>query len=118
VTGIVTWEDLVSNREAWKSPILLATLVTLSDGLYRTGLIGWFTAMAAGAMSGLSPNLTVFGLVAVYFLSHYFFASLTAHATAMLPVLLSVGLSMPGVPFEKLALMLSLTQGIMGVLRP
>ncbi len=118
VTGILTWEDIVSNREAWKTLILLATLVTLSDGLYRTGLIGWFTAMAAGAMSGLSPNLTVFGLVAVYFLSHYFFASLTAHATAMLPILLSVGLSMPGVPFEKLALMLSLTQGIMGVLTP
>lgn len=118
LTGIVTWDDVVSNREAWKTLTLLATLVTLSDGLYRTGLISWFATMAAGAMSGLSSNLTIVGLVGVYFLSHYLFASLTAHATAMLPILLSLGLSIPGIPFEKLALMLGLTQGIMGVLTP
>jgi L-tartrate/succinate antiporter len=116
--GIVTWDDVVSNREAWKALTLLATLVALSDGLYRTGLIGWFATMAAGAMSGLSPNLTIVGFVSVYFLSHYLFASLTAHATAMLPILLSLGLSMSGMPFEKLAMMLGLTQGIMGVLTP
>jgi L-tartrate/succinate antiporter len=118
LTRTVTWDDIVSNREAWKALTLLATLVTLSDGLYRTGLIGWFATMAAGKMSGLSPNLTIVGLVVVYFLSHYLFASLTAHATAMLPILLSLGLSMPGISFEKLALMLGLTQGIMGVLTP
>ncbi len=33
LTGIVTWDDVVSNREAWKALTLLATLVTLSDGL-------------------------------------------------------------------------------------
>ena len=118
LTGVVTWDDVVSNREAWKALTLLATLVTLSDGLYRTGLVGWFATTAAEAMSGLSPNLTIVGLVGVYFLSHYLFASLTAHATAMLPILLSLGLSMPGVPFEKLALLLGLTQGIMGILTP
>ena len=118
LTGVITWDDVVSNREAWKALTLLATLVTLSDGLYRTGLVGWFATAAAEAMSGLSPNLTIVGLVGVYFLSHYLFASLTAHATAMLPILLSLGLSMPGVPFEKLALLLGLTQGIMGILTP
>jgi len=118
LTGVITWDDTISNREAWKALTLLATLVTLSDGLYRTGLVGWFATMAVGAMSGLSPNLTIVGLIGVYFLSHYLFASLTAHATAMLPILLSLGLGMPGVPFEKLALLLGLTQGIMGVLTP
>jgi L-tartrate/succinate antiporter len=118
LAGVVTWDDVVSNREAWKALTLLATLVTLSDGLYRTGLVGWFATTAAEAMSGLSPNLTMVGLVGVYFLSHYLFASLTAHATAMFPILLTLGLSMPGVPFEKLALLLGLTQGIMGVLTP
>ncbi|HXZ69176.1 MAG TPA: DASS family sodium-coupled anion symporter, partial [Alphaproteobacteria bacterium] len=118
LTGVITWDDTISNREAWKALTLLATLVTLSDGLYRTGLVGWFATMAVGAMSGLSPNLTIVGLIGVYFLSHYLFASLTAHATAMLPILLSLGLGMPGIPFEKLALLLGLTQGIMGVLTP
>jgi L-tartrate/succinate antiporter len=36
----------------------------------------------------------------------------------MLPILLALGLTMPGVEFEKLALMLVLTQGLMGVLTP
>lgn len=118
VAGVVTWDDVVSNREAWKALTLLATLVTLADGLNRTGFVGWFAGTVTQAMGGLSPNLTIVGLVGVYFFSHYLFASLTAHATAMLPILLSLGLSMPGVPFEKLALMLGLTQGIMGVLTP
>lgn len=118
VAGVVTWDDVVSNREAWKTLTLLATLVTLADGLNRTGFVGWFAETVTRTMSGLSPNLTIIALVSVYFFSHYLFASLTAHATAMLPILLSLGLSMPGVPFEKLSLMLGMTQGIMGVLTP
>jgi len=118
LAGVVTWDDIVSNREAWKALTLLATLVTLADGLNRTGFVGWIAGTVAHAMGGLSPNLTILGLVGFYFVSHYLFASLTAHATAMLPILLSLGLAMPGVPFEKLVLMLGLTQGIMGVLTP
>jgi L-tartrate/succinate antiporter len=118
LADIVTWNDVVSNREAWRTLTLLATLVTLADGLNRTGFVGWFAETIAKAMSGLSPNETIIGLVCVYFFSHYMFASLTAHATAMLPILLTLGSTMPGVHFEKLALMLGLTQGIMGVLTP
>jgi L-tartrate/succinate antiporter len=118
VAGVVSWDDVISNREAWRTLTLLATLVTLADGLSRTGFVGWFAETIAGAMSGLSPNQTIIALVCVYFFSHYMFASLTAHATAMLPILLTLGSTMPGVSFEKLALMLGLTQGIMGVLTP
>lgn len=118
VAGVVTWDDIVSNREAWKALILLATLVTLADGLSRTGFIAWFAGTIAGTLGGLPPSLAIIGLVCVYFFSHYFFASLTAHATAMLPILLSLGMSVPAMPFEKLALMLGLTQGIMGILTP
>jgi L-tartrate/succinate antiporter len=115
---VVTWDDIVSNREAWRTLTYLATLVTLADGLNRTGFVGWFAETVAGSMSGLSPNQTIIGFVCVYFFSHYMFASLTAHATAMLPILLTLGAAVPGVPFDRLALMLGLTQGLMGVLTP
>jgi len=46
------------------------------------------------------------------------FASLTAHTTAMMPVLLAVGAGIPGAPVAKLALALALTTGIMGVITP
>lgn len=116
--GVVTWDDVVANREAWRTLTYLATLVALADGLSRTGFVGWFAGTIGGAMGAFSPNQFIIGLVCVYFFSHYLFASLTAHATAMLPILLTLGLSMPGVPFEKLAVMLGLTQGFMGVLTP
>jgi L-tartrate/succinate antiporter len=117
-TNIVSWQDVIANREAWRTLTLLATLVTLADGLNRTGFVDWFAQTVAGSMSLLSPNQIIIGLVCLYFFSHYMFASLTAHATAMLPILLKLGSTMPGVPFDKLALMLGLTQGLMGVLTP
>jgi L-tartrate/succinate antiporter len=57
-------------------------------------------------------------LVAVFFFTHYLFASITAHVTAMLPVMLAVGLGIPEMPMETFALLLALTLGIMGILTP
>ncbi len=56
-------------------------------------------------------------LVCVYFFSHYLFASITAHTTAMLPVMLAVGGAIPGMPMLALQ-MLVLSGGIMSVLTP
>ena len=57
-------------------------------------------------------------LVSVYFFSHYLFASITAHTTAMLPVMLSVGATIPGMPLRTLSIMLVLSGGIMSILTP
>ena len=57
-------------------------------------------------------------LVSVYFFSHYFFSSLTAHTTAMMPIMLGVGMGIQGLPAEKLAMALAMTTGLMGVISP
>jgi di/tricarboxylate transporter len=49
---------------------------------------------------------------------HYMFASLTAHATALLPVILAAGASVPGMPVRVFAMLLVFSLGIMGVLTP
>src|SRR6476661_3612517 len=54
----------------------------------------------------------------VLLLTHYLFASITAHTTAMLPVMLAVGGAIPGMPMQALAQMLVLSGGIMSVLTP
>jgi L-tartrate/succinate antiporter len=118
VTRIITWDDMVSNRTAWTTLTLLATLVTLAGGLAKTGFIKWFADTVAGHLVGLSPTAAVVGMVCVYFMSHYMFASLTAHVSALLPVMLAVGSHIPGVVPSKLALALALTTGIMGVITP
>jgi L-tartrate/succinate antiporter len=58
------------------------------------------------------------GLVAVFFFTHYLFASITAHVTAMLPVVLAVGLGIPDMDMRTMAMLLALTLGIMGILTP
>jgi len=114
IIRVVSWKEMAGNHTAWTTLTLLATLVTLAGGLSRTGFVKWFAdGVAAG---GLSPTFTIMALVTVYFCSHYMFASLTAHTSAMMPVMLAVGL--PGVPADKLALALALTTGIMGVITP
>ena len=118
VVRIVQWDDIVGNKAAWNTLILLATLVTLADGLARTGFIKWFDESVASHMSGFSPTVTLFALVAIYFFAHYMFASITPHTSAMLPVMLGVGMSIPGMQIMPLALLLAFTHGIMGVITP
>jgi L-tartrate/succinate antiporter len=116
--GVVEWRDIVGNQPAWNVLVLLATLVALADGLNRVGFVGWFAGGAASALAGLSPGQVTVALVAVFFVVHYMFASVTAHATAVLPVVLAAGAAVPGVPLRTFALLLCYSLGIMGVLTP
>ena len=62
--------------------------------------------------------LLIIVLVLVFFFTHYVFASITAHVTALLPVMLAVGSTIPGMNMPQFALLLCLTLGIMGILTP
>jgi L-tartrate/succinate antiporter len=118
VTRICTWEDMVANKQAWNTLAWFATLVALADGLNRVGFVKWFATSVASHMSGFSPTLAMIVLVAVFFFTHYLFASITAHATALLPVMLAVGTTIPGLDMTLFSIMLVLTLGIMGILTP
>ena len=118
MTGVVKWDDVVANKSAWNTLVWFATLVALADGLNKVGFVKWFADSVGAQVAGFSPGAVVVVLVAVFFFTHYLFASITAHATAMLPVMLAVGMGIPGVDIRTLALMLSLTLGIMGILTP
>ncbi|WP_427309158.1 anion permease [Cupriavidus sp. H39] len=118
VTGVVTWDDMLANKQAWNTLAWFATLIALADGLSRTSFVKWFADTMASHMSGFPPLTAAVILVLVFYFTHYMFASVTAHTTAMLPVMLSVGSTIPGMPMESFALMLALTLGLMGILTP
>lgn len=118
VFGVVSWDDMAKNHAAWTTLVLLATLVTLADGLAKAGFIKWFAEYVAAHVGGFSPTLMLVLLVSVYFFSHYMFASLTAHTTAMMPIMLAVGMGIQGLPAPTLAMALALTTGLMGVITP
>ncbi|HXV09640.1 MAG TPA: anion permease [Burkholderiales bacterium] len=115
---VVTWDDITANKAAWNTLAWFATLVALADGLTRVGFVKWFAESVAGQLSGVSPVIAVVALLLINFFGHYLFASITAHVTAMIPVLLAVASTIPGVNMHTLALGLCLQLGIMGVLTP
>jgi L-tartrate/succinate antiporter len=118
VLRVVTWGDMARNHAAWTTIVLLATLVTLADGLSRAGFVKWFADYTAAHVGFLPPMLILMSLVAIYFVAHYMFASLTAHTTAMMPMMLAAGLAIPGLSPTALALGLAMTTGLIGILTP
>ncbi len=118
VARIFTWEDMLKDLSAWNTLAWFATLVALADGLNRVGFVKWFAETIAHQITGVSPTAAMLILVAVFFVSHYMFASITAHVTAALPVMLAVGATIPGMPMKQYALLLCLTLGIMGIISP
>jgi L-tartrate/succinate antiporter len=118
VLGVVSWDDIVKNFTAWNTLAWFATLVALADGLNRVGFVKWFADSVASYMTGFTPFAAMIALVAVFYLTHYLFASVTAHVTALLPVMLAVAATIPGLNMPQFALLLCLTLGIMGILTP
>jgi L-tartrate/succinate antiporter len=118
VTGVLQWEDVLANKGAWSVLVWFGALVTLADGLARVGVLDWLAHLAAVHLVGLPLFVVLAAAVALFFLVHYGFASLTAQATALYPVLLGVLILIPGVPKTTAALALAYGLGLMGVLTP
>jgi len=118
VLQVVSWDDIVKNAAAWNTLAWFATLVALADGLNRVGFVKWFADSVGALMTGFSPFAAMILLVLVFYFTHYLFASVTAHVTALLPVMLAVGATIPGMNMAQYSLMLCLTLGIMGILTP
>ena len=118
VTNVVTWEEILANKAAWNVLIWFATLVTLANGLNQVGFVKWFANLAAAPLKGLDPLMAMGLLVALFFFIHYFFASLSAHTAAVLPVVLAIGIAIPGIPVLPFALLCVYALGLIGILTP
>jgi len=118
VTGVVAWDDILGHKAAWNVLVWFATLVALADGLNRVGFVTWAARGFAARLVGVPPLTVMALLVAFFFFVHYMFASLTAHAAAVLPVVLATGMAVPGLPVRVFALLLVYSLGMMGVLTP
>jgi divalent anion:Na+ symporter, DASS family len=91
ITGVLEWDDIIGERNAWSVFIWYGGLVRMAEALGETGLTKRFAESAGGLTRGW-PWLAAFGvLLLIYFYAHYGFASITAHATAMyIPFLLVI----------------------------
>ena len=83
LTGVLTWEDITSERPAWDVFIWYGGFITLAGALGKTGITEKFAQAVAGMTAGWTWPAALAVLMFVYFYAHYGFASITAHATAM-----------------------------------
>jgi L-tartrate/succinate antiporter len=118
ITRVLTWSDVAQHKRAWTTFAWLGALIALCDGLNRVGFVRWFADGIAAHMRGFSPHLAMLILITLFFVAHYLFASVDAYTTALLPVILLTGASIPGIPVKEFALLLCLELGIMGVITP
>nr|WP_198982720.1 DASS family sodium-coupled anion symporter [Herbaspirillum sp. ASV7] len=93
ITGTIDWDDVLSEKSAWDTLVWFGALVMLAEQLNKTGVVAWFSdgMKAAIVASGMGWFAVAAVLLLVFVLSHYFFASTTAHISAMLLAFLTVG---------------------------
>lgn len=90
LTQVLTWEDIKKEQGAWDTLTWFAALVMLASFLNELGMVGWFSDAMKSYVSGFSWFSAFLILIVVYFYSHYFFASATAHISAMYSAFLAV----------------------------
>lgn len=100
VVGVFSWEQLLKLHSAFETFIWFGALLALAEGLSTSGFTAWFGQRVVDLMGGLPMLIGVGILFLVYFYSHYFFASCTAHAGAMLLPFLqgAMALGAPSLP--------------------
>jgi DASS family divalent anion:Na+ symporter len=82
---VLEWKDILDEKGAWDALIWFGGLVMLSTQLDKAGFPQAFAHAAAGLVTGWPWWWALVALVIVYTYSHYAFASLVAHVTAMFP---------------------------------
>ena len=83
LTGVLSWEDVITERGAWDVFIWYGGLVRMAEALGETGITKRFAESAAGFTIGWHWAAALAVLLLVYFYAHYGFASITAHVSAM-----------------------------------
>ncbi len=106
LSGVLDWEDVKKETGAWDTLVWFAALVMMAGFLNKLGMIPWFSKTMGGMVAGKGWIAAFLVLALVYFYSHYFFASNTAHVASMYAAFLGVSV-VAGAPPVLAALVLA-----------
>ena len=106
LTGVLNWEDIKAETGAWDTLVWFAALVMMASFLNKLGMVPWFSKTMGGMVAGHGWLFAFLVLALVYFYSHYFFASNTAHVASMYAAFLGVSIA-AGAPPVLAALVLA-----------
>ena len=106
LTGVLNWDDIKAETGAWDTLVWFAALVMMASFLNKLGMVPWFSKTMGGMVAGHGWLFAFLVLALVYFYSHYFFASNTAHVASMYAAFLGVSI-VAGAPPVLAALVLA-----------
>ena len=106
LTGVLNWDDIKAETGAWDTLVWFAALVMMASFLNKLGMVPWFSKTMGGMVAGKGWIAAFLVLALVYFYSHYFFASNTAHVASMYAAFLGVSIA-AGAPPVLAALVLA-----------
>lgn len=112
VAGVLSWTDILKETGAWNTLFWFSVLVMMASQLNTLGFIPWLSKTIGASLGGLNWFVVLIVLLIAYFYSHYFFASSTAHVSAMYAAFLAVAIA-AHVPALLAALMLGFFGNLM-----
>ena len=114
LSGVLTWQDVLTEKGAWDTVTWFSALVMMASFLNKLGLIAWLSKLLESGIGGMGMGWVgaVTLLLLAYMYAHYIFASTTAHITAMLSAFSAAGLAL-GAPPMLYALLLASSSSIM-----
>lgn len=120
LTGVIKWEQVVQEKTAWNTMVVLATLITLAEGLKIVGFLSWVSKASAVWVAGLGVSMIMVMIIlaAIDYVIHYLFVSITAHVTSLMPLWLAVAAAIPGFPVQLFGILLIHTKEGYGAMTP
>lgn len=119
LSNVINWEDVISNKTAFNVLIWFASLVAMASGLKTVGVLEWIGKSTEVYLAPLSPMMLIISILVLFFVLHYFFASTTAHTTALMPIFLAIAVKLIApeqmIPFS---ILLAGSLGLMGIITP
>lgn len=110
---VLSWEDIIKEKSAWDTLVWFSVLIMMASFLNSFGLTNWFTSSIVKHLDGVSWQMAYVTLSAIYFFSHYFFASNVAHIGSMFAPFFFLSVSL-GAPAMLCALTFSFYSSLFG----
>lgn len=111
--GVISWKDCLKESTAWDTLFWLGSVIAIGTALKKLGFFTWFSMHIVSGISGMHWHWAFLVMTLLYFYSHYFFASNTAHLTAMYSAFLAAAIQM-GAPAILTVLVLAFFSSLFG----
>lgn len=114
LSNVLSWDDILAEKSAWDTVVWFSALVMMASFLNKLGIVAWLSTALQGGILQLGLNWVgaTALLLLVYLYAHYFFASTTAHITAMFAAFYTAGIAL-GAPPMVFALIMAASSSIM-----